>query len=396
MNYYLVAIIVVTSVAATNGTNKPTSKPTPRKPTPISTPKPTLKQTAKPTSSKPTPRKPTPIPTPKPTPKQTAKPTSKPIYDNSPTVVDSYGSRNYKHILDVQVRNQWDPNQGYCGETSTIIAGQLLAGQYFSQYDLRKIYCSNEGISNNRVCQTEEQYLVGDSTYDIDTATSIHMTAETYSATGTAAYLSWVKRHVRKGHVVTITVFAKDGTSDEYDHIVNVVGIETNFDDDLYHDSDLLIYDDHYDDVYRVSFKDFPMTRFDSKKNSAPQWSLPKGVNVINYGIAHTGPVGIGLKQVKLWTSVKDELPSIKEGQWARPTDKDMTVYVVVSGLVEGVEYNLFKYDDEKHVPENDFNNNSQDAVSVDTFVADSSGVYKFDFKARTSNKIIFRCVEAY
>ena len=222
------------------------------------------------------------------------------------------------------------------------------------------------------------------------------MTAETYSATGTVAYLSWVKRHVRKGHVVTITVFAKDGTSDEYDHIVNVVGIETNFEDDLYHDSDLLIYDDHYNDVYRISFKDFPMTRVDSKKNSAPQWSLPKGVNGINYGIAHTGPVGIGLKQVKLWTSVKEELPSIKEGQWARPTDEDMIVYVVVSGLVEGVEYNLFKYDDEKQVPENDFNNNSQDAVSVNTFMADSSGIYKFDLKARTSNKIIFRCVEAY
>ena len=73
-----------------------------------------------------------------------------------------------------------------------------------------------------------------------------------------------------------------------------------------------------------------------------------------------------------------------------------MTVYVVVSGLVEGVKYNLFKYDDEKQVPENDFNNNSQDAVSVNTFMADSSGIYKFDFKARTSNKIIFRCVEAY
>ena len=65
------------------------------------------------------------------------------IYNNSPTVPDSYSQRLYEHNLDVQIRNQWDTNLGYCGETSTIVAGQLLAGQYFSQYDVRLIYCSN-------------------------------------------------------------------------------------------------------------------------------------------------------------------------------------------------------------------------------------------------------------
>jgi hypothetical protein len=325
------------------------------------------------------------------------------IYNNSPTVPDSYSQRLYEYNLDVQIRNQWDTNLGYCGETSTIVAGQLLAGQYFSQYDVRLIYCSNLGIDvNNSDCQTQYQYLVGDGTYDMDTAMSLHMYAETYSADNsgdgddgvTEAYLSWVKRHVRQGHVVTITVYDKDCTNEEYDHIVNVVGVESNFDDNEYHESDLLIYDDHYDDVYRVSFTDFPMTRDESANvDGAPQWSLPRGV--ANYGIAHIGPIGIGLKQVKLYTSVKEELPSIIEGQGTRPTDMLMTVYVVASGLDHGVEYNLYMYDDETLVPENDFNINSQDAVSADTFMADESGIYEFNFDARTSDKIIFRCVEA-
>jgi hypothetical protein len=73
-----------------------------------------------------------------------------------------------------------------------------------------------------------------------------------------------------------------------------------------------------------------------------------------------------------------------------------MTVYVVISGLDDGIKYNLYMYDDETLVPENDFNNNSQTAaVSVTTFMADSLGIYKFNFDARTSDKIIFRCVEA-
>ena len=329
------------------------------------------------------------------------------IYNNNPTIPDNYGSRTYTNILDVQIRNQWDTNFGYCGETSTIVAGQLLAGQYFSQYDLRLIYCSNLGISSigNEICQTQYQYLVGDSTYDIDTATSLHMHAETYTADndggdGTKAYLSWVKRHIRLGHVVTITVYDKDGTNEEYDHIVNVVGVESNFNDNDYHDTDLLTYDDHYNDIYRISFVDFPKTREESSSstnnvdNAPSQWSLPRGV--INYGIAHSGVIGNGLKHVKLYTSVKEELPSIVEGQGTRPKDMLMTVYVVISGLDDSIKYNLYMYDDETLVPENDFNNNSQTAaVSVTTFMADSLGIYKFNFDARTSDKIIFRCVEA-
>lgn len=147
----------------------------------------------------------------------------------------------------------------------------LLVSTLANTYDLRRIYCSivDPTITNDEECQTEYQYLVGDSTYDVDTAQSIHLYAESYSpdnsnsnsnnagASPLETYLSWVKRHVRLGHVVAITVFGKGGTMDEYDHIVNVMGIESDFADDEYHDTDLLIYDDHYNSTYRISFVDF-------------------------------------------------------------------------------------------------------------------------------------------
>lgn len=319
------------------------------------------------------------------------------IYDNSPTEEDDYGTREFSYLLDVQIRDQWDPNSGFCGETSAIVAGQLLAGQYFSQYDLRLIYCSHEDSSlSDSECITDYQYLVGDSDFDLQTAASLRLSASSYpssSPPGASAYLAWVKSHVRQGHVVTITLFNNGGEQDEYDHIVDVVGIETDYDDDDYHADDLLIYDDHYESTYRISFGDFPRTRAEADEDDAPQWSLPKGV--ANYGIAHLGPLGAGLQKVSIWTSVRSELPAIKEGEGSRPLDGPMTVYVRVTGLQTGKTYNLYMFDDENDVPVSDFNSHAEDAVDVTTFEAEEDGTYEFDFEARTSDKIIFRCVEA-
>ena len=46
--------------------------------------------------------------------------------------------KKFSWQLPVQNRLQWETNNGYCGETSAIVAG-LMYGQYFSQYDMRAI-----------------------------------------------------------------------------------------------------------------------------------------------------------------------------------------------------------------------------------------------------------------
>ena len=71
----------------------------------------------------------------------------------------------------------------------------------------------------------------------------------------TRDYIVWIKSLIKKGFPVTICVFLNhylfyhstdiSAGFHEYDHIVTVEKIESNYDDDEYHDDDIITIADH-------------------------------------------------------------------------------------------------------------------------------------------------------
>jgi hypothetical protein len=150
-------------------------------------------------------------------------------------------------------RLQWEPNDGYCGEVSAVMA-LLKFGGYVSQYDVR-------AIATRGGNQSIDYYLVGEN--DEAAAAKLRLAHIEYPNTCSATrprrcsmeYLAWVKKMVRRGYAVTITVYmnsflffnasAPRAGEPDYDHIVSVLSVESAYDDDEYHDTDTLTLDDH-------------------------------------------------------------------------------------------------------------------------------------------------------
>jgi hypothetical protein len=313
----------------------------------------------------------------------------------------------------------------------------LKYGQYLSQYDVRAI----AGKNKNNV-QTTTQYLVG--VNDQYAAEELRLNAIEYSSKDTSPenYLSWVKKMTRQGYAVTITVFMNYyqfyGITDpsagdsEYDHIVSVSQIHSDYDDDEYHAGDVLTLEDHglwapivsgpvY--LFNYTFAEFPGTREEANARTGAIYTLPAfapSSKLANYGIAHTGPVDTTvttaststtgtasasvakaaaaptLLPVQVATSVNYEDPSIKKNSNTRPASMPLTLTVTVSGLEEQLSYNLYWYNDEQKVPTSNFNQNS--AAAAHTFVVDgtgSGGSHTITASIVSSDKAFFRAVRA-
>ena len=197
----------------------------------------------------------------------------------------------------------------------------------------------------------------------------------------------------RRGYAPTITVFMNQymfyGISDpnagypDYDHIVSATSIDSNFDDDVYHDDDIITLDDHglygpWPEALRpyyfsYSFVDFMGDRHDANsKTTGFVYTLPAVTEYGNYGITHTGPTDVDkvLLPVRVDTDVNYEKPEIKNRSEERPDAMELTLSITVSGLQSGVAYTLYRYRDETDVPTVDFNANSEKAVEKVVFVA--------------------------
>jgi hypothetical protein len=171
----------------------------------------------------------------------------------------------------VQPFYQWENNDGYCGEVSTMQAG-LNNGQWMSQFNARLICgtgLSQAGVAGSCAAhQGQVNYnaqllfedpgtgVSGPNTY-ADAAQCLsnsRLTATTYryegqstGAAGYEQYMSWVKSEVILGHQVTVALLSNGGTDPQYDHEVSVIKIGTNHSpsDSTYYPDDVLYFDDH-------------------------------------------------------------------------------------------------------------------------------------------------------
>lgn len=304
-------------------------------------------------------------------------------------------------------RIQWNENQGYCGETSTICASMAF-GAYFSQYDMRSISANYASKA-----QSKTQYLVG--VNDQLTAKSIKLNHAEWDSdiVDSARFLVWAKQQTKLGYIVTICVYTNEylfygdtdptAGDDEYDHIVTVYQVSSNFDDDLYHEDDTITISDHalwnpteVDPKYlfTYTFKDFQGTRRSANAKNGPIYTLPSGVS--NYGIAHLGPVDEGndLLPVRVETDKNFETPEIGRRSNDRPAANEVQLTVVVSGLEFGESYKLYMYNDENVVPTSSFNANA--GVSVNSWNIEAvAGTNEATvvMTILSSDKAIFRCV---
>lgn len=233
---------------------------------------------------------------------------------------------------------QWNENNGYCGELSSIEAG-MGVGQWMSQFNARQIcgsglsqsgpdgFCAAHKMNANYNAQfLFEDPNPGDEPFDSASTclANAHLNFTTFDyrnePSGMAGYqtfMSWVKERVTAGDTVAIGVLNRGGSDPQYDHEVTVSKIGTNHDvsDSTYYDDDVLYFEDHGNGgssfTTGYSFASLAKSRKDANAINANVYSIlipgegqvnsstggdgidvnPIAITPTNYGFAVSGPV---------------------------------------------------------------------------------------------------------
>jgi len=276
-------------------------------------------------------------------------------------------------------------------------------GQYISQYDMRVL------ASNSNQKSSSSQLLLGVNDHtaaDKFQLTYIRNDNPDTSSTHAQTFLAWVKSKVRLGYAVTIAVYINGGANDEYDHIVPVHSIQSDYDDDLYHATDSITFNDNYltTDCGPYAFSSFQGTRsaqnlYLSCGTKGSKYALPKDVGYASYGIALTGVKKAAsdvLLPVKLTANKNEELPVIEDNSNTRPLSSLIVLTVTVSNVVSGVQYTVYKYTSAASVPVGNFNQNANKAASATKFTGPSVGnTYTFTDSIQSNSTAVYRCVKS-
>lgn len=340
---------------------------------------------------------------------------------NTTTTISSLlstSSLRYTWDSSIPARLQWLHNDGYCGEVSTIMA-LLKYGNYMSQYDLRVIASKYSTLGDPNKPQQTQFYLVGSNDESSSSAVKLNSIEYDHSIRSAQEYLTWCKKMIRKGYTITITVYMNYylfyGITDvnagerDYDHIVSVSKIESNYDDDLYHDDDIITLEDHglwaprktgpqY--LFSYTFKEFPGTREDANTQTLNKiYTLPSSFSAGQFGICHTGVIDLNkeLLPITVNTNINYESPEIPNHSETRPPSLNITLTITVSDLNPNTNYVLYKYDDESKVPIKDFNKNKNNAIKVIAFTSSenntTTNTYTITEEILSNEKAFYRAV---
>ncbi|WP_208451860.1 C39 family peptidase [Burkholderia cepacia] len=312
----------------------------------------------------------------------------------------------YRKTNDLPPRRQWEANYGYCGEVSLISAG-MYYGQYVSQYDARAIASKNTDQSKKG-----SQLLLG--VNDTYAAAQMHLNAMEWKGVGnTEHFLKWVKGKVASGYPVAIGVYKNSRSFDEssdpdagdkqYDHIVLVTGVSSThpLKPSAYHSNDVLTFSDNGlwsadgepNFIYKPPFASFLANRRQANSNSHPIYSLPNDGR--NYGVAITGIIdGDGQTlPIRLSTNANYEQPVMKEGSNARPPAQELMLTIMVSGLVPGLSYNLYRYDSFQSVPNAAFNAAADNADKKWEIKIESGSTFSMKEQIKSNQIVVYRAV---
>ena len=291
------------------------------------------------------------------------------------------------------IREQWDSNWGYCGETSLIAAGMTF-GQYASQFTVREL--ASPGVPQ---AQEASQLLLG--VNDEAAARAMHLDANDYSGSGRSAgrrgqlrFVSWIRDQISTGAKVILGVYIKGADDGEYDHIVPALdvvpsGVKLGRKGLL---KDRLWFADNYGQKVSGTFGSLLRDRRAANQSSAAPYSIPNGVN--NYGIAISGVADRDQVTipVRLQASRYDE-PVLPEGSLQPPTPEPLALRATVFIPDQDQSYNLYRYDDFSKVPDASFNAAAASAIQSWVIPAHSGASVSFDLDVLTSDTVVFRAV---
>jgi len=331
-------------------------------------------------------------------------------------------TRNYTYDSKLDDRQMWNWNAGYCGETSFVMAS-LRYGAYFSQYDVRDM-----------AVVADVPHQSGGCWYDISindqlTTRKVHMTSDEFWGEGqtrhgkvgadTFDFIAWIKEMMRKDYAVTICVYMnhfliyKDNDpSAGYhacDHYVTVTKYESDYDDDEYHDSDIVTIADHAvvpknPDLtppcyFSFVVKDWMANREQANDPTGHIYSMPRrDYTIRNYGVAQTGIIDLKNECLKVTveTDKNYEQPQIVNQSEERPTPMPLILTVTVHNLEDGVEYMLYRYDDENLVPDHSFNEHNANAKEAISFRGSAtSSIFQITKNIMSDEKVIYRAVRS-
>ncbi len=306
-------------------------------------------------------------------------------------------------------RLQWLGNEGYCGEVSQIMAG-LRYGQYVSQYDARTFGAVTK---TNIQTSAKNWYLPGDTAPEHDKVAKLKSTEYPAEVVSPERYFAWAKKEMRKGNTVIMTVFMNYalfyGTKrpnlgeEDYDHIVSLTQLQSDYDDDEYHEEDLFTIDDHglyaprpRNPQYYFTYtaKGFAGNRAQANSDTGNVYTVPSDYTNFGTSISGVADTNGDTLPCTVVDSANYEDPPIVDGSNARPASMEITLTVTVSGLQDGVKYKLYKYDDENKVPTSSFNKHASDAVGVYDIIGTCSP-YVMTEKVQSNQKVFFRAVRA-
>jgi hypothetical protein len=306
------------------------------------------------------------------------------------------------HVMSptIPLLKQWNANNGYCGECSTIAAG-LTVGQYLSQYDVRAITAKK---TPKKQPQTGVQFLLGEN--DAYAASQLHLKSSEWSRPKKAKvqdFLVWVKQMVSNGYPVLIGLYTNEnlfyGDTDpdagdgQYDHIVSVLKVESKYADGLYHGDDVITFSDHAlwspdpdapQYVFSATFDEIQKTREEANDPDGPIYSLCSDSQVGNFGQAITGVVEDTLP-ISIVRDKNYESPEMVDKQNKRPAAFPLKLTVIVSKIQSGTKYRVYKYNDETKAftPEN--------AVSWFDVPVNAGTTYTFTDSIQSSDKAFYR-----
>jgi hypothetical protein len=286
----------------------------------------------------------------------------------------------------------------------------LYYGQYFAQYDMRAIsYRASGGEDSESQSDSIAELRLG--VNDEAAARALSLNFQSYPSKNVSpdSFLEWIKSHIRLGHPVIVGLYCSSCSNSEYDHIVTVVRIQSDHDDDKYHDDDIITIEDHgvaLDDsttsnaqyLFNYSFKDFKATRDECNADSANDYALPS--DSINYGIAILGVVDTSnsLVPVRVYTSIiEDSTSGIPEGSNTRPQALPVTLRIRVGNddtpLTVGAAYSVYQYDDETQVPRTTFNDSTEYVDKTKIVASKTIETFDVHLPPEKATKAIFRAV---
>jgi hypothetical protein len=328
-------------------------------------------------------------------------------------------------VIDIPPRVQWENNYGYCGEVALISAG-LYYGQSLSQYTVRAL--ASGGMTQGNIAS---QLLIGTTQNAATAAQKLGLNYLEKETTDNSLFYAWVKNQVALGHPVFIGIsIPPTKPGNEYDHIVPVVGVgsmHANPKTDGCYDDDVFMISDNgvnvsggptanaentytIDNAYMPFYYNFPVGTGNCSNTTPanPQsiaiYSLVMDPTIIKYGIAITGIADTTTETLPVRVSSNLAYESMADITDATanigvnptpPAPISTTLTIMVSNLVAGQAYNLYKYTDSSKVPTGNFNAAAVAAgISPWKVFVPTSTTWSTTFTMTSNSQAIFRAVK--